>query len=61
MTTTTSKLATLLFGATVLIVLATGDRQHRPAAGVRKAVELISEQQARRLRSVAQAVKVAAA
>jgi len=61
MTNTTRKLATLLFGATIIVGLASTDREHRPVAGVRKAVELISEQQGRRLRNAAQAVKVAAA
>jgi hypothetical protein len=49
MTKTTSKLATLLLGATVLTGIATADREERPAAGVRKAIELIAEKEARRL------------
>ena len=49
MTKTTRKLATLLLGATVLTGIATADREHRPAAGARKAIELIAEKQSRRL------------
>ena len=37
----TKHLTTLLLGVTVLVSLGLADRHHRPAAGLRKAVELI--------------------